>query len=196
MEVMGAEEKERSKKDYSRQELLDVHNITTVYTLFLELFCFSQGLTAIFLIISGVLQILWISGSTEEDPHLSTFKNLCWMIISCGIFLLLWTVSVWIIYSCRAISLSVTCGVSNFIILILLYFIYCGGDYQQQLQSQFHLCFIIIFCVIIIFTIFQVLFTIARHRNSQESQDHVSTLLEKESNTKHTLKFCSDVYHC
>merc|ERR1711874_890589 len=105
-------------------------NINTAYTQFLELCCFTQGLTAVFLIISGAFHILWIRGLAEEDPgdqHLSTFQNLCWMIISCGVFLLLWTVSGWIIYSARSISLSVTCGVSNFshsfISVLSLYFV-------------------------------------------------------------------------
>merc|ERR1712066_264983 len=189
MVVMAAEENEK----------IPVY-INTAYTQFLELCCFTQGLTAVFLIISGAFHILWIRGLAEEDPgdpHLSTFQNLCWMIISCGVFLLLWTVSGWIIYSVRSISLSVTCGVSNFSIVILLYFISGGGSYHQQhLQSQFHFCFIIIFCVSVFFTISQVLFTLARIRNSQEIRDPLRTLLEQENNTKHTLTFCSDVYHC
>merc|ERR1711887_302572 len=152
MVVMAAEESEKMPR-----AVTPVH-MNTSYTQFLEFCCFTQGLTAVFLIISGACHILWIRGLAEEDPgdpHLSTFQNLCWMIISCGVFLLLWTVSGWIIYSVRSISLSVTCGVSNFSIVILLYFISGGGSYhQQQLQSQFHSCFIIIFCVF--FTISQV----------------------------------------
>jgi len=119
-----------------------------LYRQFLEVCTLIQGLVAVFLTISGALQLSWMSNLAEDDPqvhHLSTCRQICWMIIISGIFVFLWTVFGWIVYMRGSISLSITSGVSSFIIVVMFYFMYCGSsDHYQDLHPQFKLCFIII----------------------------------------------------
>merc|ERR1719477_425650 len=112
------------------------------------------------------------------------------MIIISGIFVFLWTVFGWIVYMRGSISLSITSGVSSFIIVVMFYFMYCGSsDHYQDLHPQFKLYFIIII---------HALFIIARFRSTTEDVVHNSskTFLEKKNHAKHKLSFSSDVYCC
>merc|ERR1712002_415866 len=55
-----------------------------LYRQFLEVCTVLQGLVSVFLVISGTFQLLWMSDLSEDDPevrHLSTCKQICWMII-------------------------------------------------------------------------------------------------------------------
>merc|ERR1712002_130469 len=172
-----------------------------LYRQFLEVCTVLQGLVSVFLVISGTFQLLWMSDLSEDDPearHLSTCKQICWMIIISGIFVFLWTVFGWIVYLRGSNSLSITCGVSSFIIVVMFYFMYCGsGDHYQELHPQFKLCFIIIFCGINFFIIIHALFIIVRLRSATEDTLISSkAFLEKPNNAKHKLAFSSDVYHC
>merc|ERR1712117_34426 len=164
---------------------------------FLEVCTVLQGLVSVFLVISGTFQLLWMSDLSEDDPevrHLSTCKQICWMIIISGIFVFLWTVFGWIVYMRGSISLSITSGVSNFIIVVMFYFIYCGSsDHYQDLHPQFKLCFIIIFCFINFIIIIHALFIIARLRsNTEDVHNSSKTFLEKNNHAKHKLYFSSD----
>merc|ERR1712212_862427 len=170
--------------------------IYNLYRRFLEVCTVLQGLVSVFLVISGTLQLLWMSDLAEDDQevrHLSTCKQICWMIIISGIFVFLWTLFGWVVYIRGSNSLSITCGVSSFIIVIMFYFMYCGSsDHYHELHPQFTLSFIIIFFVII-----HALFIIARLRNTTEDALISSKIfLEKDNHAKHKLAFSSDVYHC
>ena len=172
-----------------------------LYRQFLEVCTLIQGLVAVFLTISGALQLSWMSNLAEDDPqvhHLSTCRQICWMIIISGIFVFLWTVFGWIVYMRGSISLSITSGVSSFIIVVMFYFMYCGSsDHYQDLHPQFKLCFIIIFCFINFIIIIHALFIIARFRSTTEDVHNSSkTFLEKKNHAKHKLSFSSDVYRC
>lgn len=172
-----------------------------LYRQFLEVCTLLQAFVSVFLVISGTLQLLWMSDLPEDDPelpHLSTCKQICWMIIISGISVFLWTVFGWIAYMRGSISLSITAGVSSFIIVVMFYFMYCGsGNHYQELHPQFKLCFIIIFCVINLFIIIHALFIIARLRSSAEDALISSKIfLEKDNHAKHKLAFSSDIYRC
>ena len=54
--------------------------VDSLYRQFLEVCSSIQGIVAVFLIISGVLQLIWMSHLEEDDPevsHLSTCRNIC-----------------------------------------------------------------------------------------------------------------------
>ena len=65
------------------------------------------------------------------------------MIITSGIFLLLWTISGLILYIRKAISLDITSGVSNFI--VILFFIL--STLQVLIIRSIIQCFLCMFCL-------------------------------------------------
>merc|ERR1712025_699989 len=175
--------------------------VDSSYRQFVEVCSSIQGIVAIFLITSGVLQLIWMSHLEEDDPevsHLSTCRNICHMITISGIIVLIWTITGWIVYKRRAISLSITCAVSSFIIVVLLYFMYSGSrSHYEELHPQLKFCFFIVFIVSNVLILIQALFIFARLKITTEGVTSDSRrFLEKESQAKHKLAFSSDVYHC
>merc|ERR1712058_223462 len=119
-EKMGAEagkDKHENQTDEKARRVFVC--VDSLYRQFLEVCSSIQRIVAIFLIISGVLQLIWMSHLEEGDPevsHLSTCRNICHMIIISGIIVL----------------------VSSFIIVVLLYFMYSGSrNHYEELHPQF-----------------------------------------------------------
>eukprot|EP00090_Calanus_glacialis_P008722 TRINITY_DN17089_c0_g1_i1.p1 TRINITY_DN17089_c0_g1~~TRINITY_DN17089_c0_g1_i1.p1 ORF type:complete len:211 (-),score=15.86 TRINITY_DN17089_c0_g1_i1:34-666(-) len=176
-----------------------------LYERFLEISTGFSSLSGLFLIISGVWQIILARNHEEEEAdihNLSNCQNLCLMIITSGIFLWLWTISGLIIYIRKSISLNITCGVSNLIVILLFYFIYFASPHHQDHHPEFISSFLFVFCISIVSFIIHSLFILTRFTRTniddeeKEAKSRVKSSLEKPSHVKQKLAFSSDIYHC
>ena len=111
-----------------------------------------HGLGAIVLLMLGTLQICWMTEKKDESelPNMSTFYNLSWIIIVSGAFLIIWTSVGWIIFIKRSIKLDITCGVSNFVLITLSYFVFCARTDKEELHAQTGICFVFILSIAIL----------------------------------------------
>merc|ERR1711892_1060857 len=187
-------EKENGNHEVSKLQIC----IKILYRRYLEVFTVLHGLGGLFLLISGVCQLIQMRDDEikeSEDHNLSTCSNLCWMLIISGTFLLFWTLSGLIDYMRRSISLDTTCGVSNIIIIFLFYFIYCASPRHQEHHPQFNLRFMSMFCIILVTSIIHAMFILASMTITAEDKTGAKPLMEKPSEVRHKLTFTTEIYH-
>eukprot|EP00092_Neocalanus_flemingeri_P053577 GFUD01062989.1.p1 GENE.GFUD01062989.1~~GFUD01062989.1.p1 ORF type:complete len:170 (-),score=21.91 GFUD01062989.1:20-529(-) len=139
---------------------------------FLFLSTVSHCLSGVLLIITGAWQISWTVDVDEYKVdlyHLSTYLNFCWIIIISGMFLLLWTLAGWIVFMRKSIKLDITCGVSNCILIVLFYFIFCSQ--HPDLHPDNNIIFLLLFCTAILSSIVHSLLILGKCSTSNRKDE-------------------------
>ena len=200
-------DRSKRKGDHTEQDDDDTNRdcVEGLSRSFLALSTGIHGLCGILLIFTGSWQIscTWNIEKQEADVHqLSTYQNLCYIIIISGVFLLLWTIVGWIVFIRKSIKLDITCGVSNFVLFMLFYFIICANPQHLEFYPENNRSFIVMFCISITSSFVHSLIFFAQcskaNRNEEFQDDNLRSEVPfyKTSPVMHKLAFSSDIYNC